>query len=205
MSGQQGQQAQQAQHGHPEGRDVNVDALLPNEQVVVDERPAWSNWTLQLVLAGLVLLASLVAGSEEPALLVPGLLVALFIVGYVWYRRRRIRYIVTDYRILVVTGVTAQATNEAWLEDVKGMQTGASFFERLLGHGHITVSHDILPRKAGLPALGLLVPFLQPQTGLELGGVKDYQKIANLIRKRQVVMHDSHSRFHRLQNNPLKN
>jgi hypothetical protein len=65
------------------------------------------------------------------------------------------------------------------------MQTGASFFERLLGHGHITVSHDILPRKAGLPGLGLLLPFLQPQTGLELGGVSDYQKIANLIRKRQ--------------------
>lgn len=184
MSGQQGQQAQ---HGHPEGRDLNVDALLPNEQVVVDERPAWTNWTLQLVLAFVVLLAALAAASvaDAGALVVPGLFVALLIVGYVWYRRRRIRYVVTDYRILVVTGVTAQATNEAWLEDIKGMQTGASFFERLLGHGHITVSHDILPRKAGLPALGLLVPFLQPQTGLELGGVNDYQKVANLIRKRQ--------------------
>jgi hypothetical protein len=185
MSGQQGQQGQQAQHGHPEGRNVNVDALLPNEQIVVDERPAWTNWTLQLVLAGLLLLASLVSGSQEPALLIPGLFFAFLIVGYVWYRRRRIRYIVTDYRILVVTGITTQATNEAWLEDIKGMQTGASFFERLLGHGHITVSHEILPRNAGLPGLGLVLPFLQLTPGLELGGVNDYQKIANLIRKRQ--------------------
>lgn len=182
MSGQQGQRAQ---HGHPEGRDVDVDALLPNEQIVVDERPAWTNWTLQLVLAGFLLLASLVSGSQEPALLVPGLVVTFLIVGYVWYRRRRIRYIVTDYRILVVTGITTQATNEAWLEDIKGMQTGASFFERLLGHGHITVSHDILPRKSALPGLGLLLPFVRAHAGLELGGVKDHQKIANLIRKRQ--------------------
>lgn len=180
-----GQQRQQAQHGHPEGRDVSVDALLPNEQIIVDERPAWTNWTLQLVLAGFVLLAALVAGSQEPALLVPGLVVGFLIVGYVWYRRRRIRYIVTDYRILVVTGLTAQATNEAWLEDIKGMQTGASFFERLLGHGHITVSHEILPRKAALPGLGLFLPFVQLTPGLELGGVNDHQKIANLIRKRQ--------------------
>jgi len=187
MSGQQGQQAQQAQHGHPEGRDVNVDALLPNEQVVVDERPAWSNWTLQLALAGVVILLGLVssAGAEAGTPAVLGILVGLLIVGYVWYRRRKVRYLVTDYRILVVTGVTTQATNEAWLEDIKGMQTGASFFERLLGHGHITVSHDILPRKSGLPGLGLLLPFAQAHTGLELGGVKDHQKIANLIRKRQ--------------------
>ena len=166
---------------------MNVDALLPNEQVIVDERPAWTNWTLQLVLAFVILLASLAATSTAdtggPAVL--GIVVALFIVGYVWYKRRKIRYLVTDYRILVVTGITTQATNEAWLEDIKGMQTGASFFERLLGHGHITVSHDILPRKSGLPGLGLLLPFAQAHAGLELGGVKDYQKIANLIRKRQ--------------------
>jgi hypothetical protein len=187
MSGQQGQQGQQAQHGHPEGRDVNVDALLPNEQVIVDERPAWTNWTLQLFLAGVVMLLGLVssAGVEAGTPAVLGILIGLLIVGYVWYKRRRIRYLVTDYRILVVTGITTQATNEAWLEDIKGMQTGASFFERVLGHGHITVSHDILPRKSALPGLGLLLPFAQPHTGLELGGVKDYQKIANLIRKRQ--------------------
>lgn len=187
MAGQQGQQEQRAQHGHPEGRDIDVNALLPNEQVIVDERPAWTNWTLQLILAFVVMLAALAAASlaEAGGLAVPGLFVALLIVGYVWYRRRRIRYIVTDYRILVVTGITTQATNEAWLEDIKGMQTGASFFERLLGHGHITVSHDILPRKSALPGLGLLLPFAQPHTGLELGGVNDYQKVANLIRKRQ--------------------
>lgn len=135
----------------------------------------------------MVLLASLAATSlgdtGGPAVL--GVFVALFIVGYVWYRRRRIRYIVTDYRVLVVTGITTQATNEAWLEDIKGMQTGASFFERLLGHGHITVSHEILPRNAALPGLGLVLPFLHLQAGLELGGVHDYQKVANLIRKRQ--------------------
>jgi len=191
MSGNQGRDAQQRQQRqqqqqHVRGKDVDVDALLPKEKVIVDERPAWTNWIGILVLAVLILVGALV--TQEPVVMGAALVVDLLLVGYVWYQRRRIRYLVTDRRILVVTGISAHATNEAWLEDVRGMQTGASFFERILGHGTITVSESILPRKASLPGVGLLtglIPIALPGAGLTLGGVSDYDKIANLIRKRQ--------------------
>lgn len=192
MSGNQGQKAQQQRQRqqqrrqHVRGKDVDVDALLPDEKVVVDERPALTNWIGLLVLAGLLLVGALV--TQEPVAMVAALVVDLFLLAYVWYQRRRVRYLVTDRRILVVTGISAQATNEAWLEDVRGMQTGASFLERLLGHGTITVSESILPRKASLPGAGLLtglLPIALPGAGLTLGGISEYDKIANLIRKRQ--------------------
>ena len=142
-------------------------ALLPDEDVLIDEHPAWSAWGLHLAVAVVVLLIGV---ATEP---IAGILVSVVIVGYVWYRRRNVRYVITDRRIVVQTGMSAKQTNETWMEDVRGMQTGASAIERLLGHGHITVSHAILPSGFGR------------FKGLTLGGVAGYEEIAETIRARQ--------------------
>lgn len=142
-------------------------SLLTGEEVVVDTHPAWSAWGFHLIGAALVLLVGL---ASEPAF---GIVVAAVIVAYVWYRRSKVRYVVTDRRIVVQTGLSAKQTNETWMEDVRGMQTGASVIERLLGHGHITVSHAVLPTGIGR------------FKGLTLGGIANYEDVARTIRARQ--------------------
>lgn len=184
----QGQQGAQSQQAQPTGgqqaqqrrRGASLDVLFPDEELLIDARPAWSAWAGVLILAGVILLGGLLSGDQ--AVMGVALIVALLLVGYVWYQRRRVRYLVTDRRVLVLTGITANKTNEAWLDDVNGMQTGASFIERLLGHGHITVSREILPRGSMLP-LSMFVP--GTAKGMTLGGINNYQQIAGIIRERQ--------------------
>lgn len=142
--------------------------LLEGEEVLIDERPAWSAWSVHLLVAGLVFLGSVAAGE-----LLAGIVGTGLIVGYVWYQRSKVTYVVTDRRVVVVTGHSSRSTNETWMEDVRGMQTGASAIEQLLGHGHITISHQILPSGFGR------------FKGLTLGGVPNYEEIATVIRKRQ--------------------
>ena len=160
----------------PQSQYRNSDLLLPGEEVLIDARPAWSAWTGTLLLAGAITLFTLLSG--ESAAIAMGLLVAFALVGYVWYQRRKVRYLVTDSRVMVVTGITSRQTNEAWLEDVNGMQTGASFLERLLGHGHIMVSREILPSGS------FFFSQLRGQ-GMKLGGISNYEQIAQVVRQRQ--------------------
>ncbi|QSX00781.1 PH domain-containing protein [Haloterrigena alkaliphila] len=142
--------------------------LLDGEEILIDERPAWSAWSVHLIVAGLVFLGSTVSDA-----LLFGVLGAGLIVGYVWYQRTKVTYVVTDRRVVIVTGHSSKSTNETWMEDVRGMQTGASALERLLGHGHITISHAVIPTGIGR------------FTGLTLGGVANYEEIASVIRQRQ--------------------
>lgn len=149
--------------------------LLDDEEILVDARPAWTNWLGMLSVAGLIFIGGLVADGAATAVL--GLLVAGGIAGYVAYQRRKVRYVVTDRRVLVVTGISSMATNEAWMVDVRGMQTGATFVERLLGHGHISLSTSILGRGSLLSLANI--------NGMTLGGISNYQEIADVIRQRQ--------------------
>ncbi len=149
--------------------------LLDGEEILVDARPAWSAWSFHLLIAGLVVVGSLLVGETE--VVGVGIVVAALLVGYVWFQRKKVRYLVTDRRIVVVTGISSKQTNETWMEDVRGMQTGASFVERFLGHGHITVSDSILSRGSLLAMSGL--------QGLTLGGISNYEEIANVVRQRQ--------------------
>lgn len=178
-------ESKQAQQPADESNAQTVDSSMPylfeGEDVLVDARPAWTAWTVHLIVAALLLLGGLVADGSETTLV--GIVFALLIVGYVWYQRRKVRYLVTDRRIVVVTGLSSRATNEAWMVDVRGMQTGASFFEQLLGHGHITVSTNILPRGSMLPWSGAL-------RGMTLGGIGNYQAVADVIRTRQGEVKD---------------
>lgn len=146
--------------------------LMDGEEVLVDARPAWSAYAAQILVAGIVLLGGLIAGNEAVLL---GVIVAAFILGYVVYQRRKIRYVVTDRRMMQVMGISSSATSEAWMVDVRGLQTGASFLESFLGHGHITISTDI-------NGVGGLSRF---RSGMTFGGISNYEEVAHIIRKRQ--------------------
>ena len=149
-------------------RQTGTISLLEGEEVLIDTRPAWSAWSIHLIVAGIALLGGLAAGET-----LIGLLVAGAIGAYVWFQRSKVTYVVTDRRIVIVTGHSSKSTNETWMEDVRGMQTGASALERLLGHGHITVSHAVLSTGFGR------------FQGMTLGGVPNYEEIASVIRTRQ--------------------
>lgn len=156
--------------------------LFDGEEVLIDARPAWTAWTMHLLLAALFVLGGLAA--DESAAQNGGIVLGALLVAYVWYQRRKVRYLVTDRRIVVATGISSKATNEAWMVDVRGMQTGASWIEKLLGHGHITVSTDILPRGSMLPWSGTF-------RGMTLGGIGNYEAVADVIRQRQADVKDS--------------
>lgn len=161
---------------HRQSRGTGTPYLFEGEEVLIDARPAWTAWALHLAIAGVVILGGLI--SFDTAVFLVALVFGALIVGYVWYQRKKVRYLVTDQRIVVSTGIKSRATNEAWMIDVRGMQTGASFVERLLGHGHITVSTSILPR-------GSMLPFGGALRGLTLGGISNYEEVAEIIRERQ--------------------
>ena len=148
--------------------------LLEGEEVLVDAQPTWWNWIAHAAvggLAGLVGLAGIAGGSTATALL--GLVTGLVIGGYVWYRRNRVRYLVTDRRIIVIAGFTARKTTETWMEDIRGLQTSTTAFSRGRGFGTIAVSHAVIPQGFGRT------------NALSISGVPNYDDVANTIRQRQ--------------------
>lgn len=162
---QQPQTAQQS--GPPQQASVS---LLDGEEILINARPAWSAYSLQLIVAGLIIIGGFVSGNEA---VIGGLIIGGLIIAYVFYQRRKLRYVVTDRRMMKVAGLSSKTTSEAWMVDIRGLQTGASLIERLLGHGHITVSADILSTGIGR------------FQGMTFGGISNHEKIAQLIRKRQ--------------------
>lgn len=144
--------------------------MLGDESVLIDARPAWSAYAYYFVLAAVLLIGGIAAGGSQT---IGGVILAAIVVGYVWYKRRGIRYVVTDRRMMVVTGHSSKMTNEAWMVDIKNLKTGASFLERLLGHGHISVDSDIT--SSGFGRL----------SGMTFGGIDNHEQIAQIIRERQ--------------------
>jgi len=145
-------------------------SLLDGEEILIDARPAWSAYSFQLIVAGFIIIGGLVAGNEA---VIGGLVVGGAIIAYVFYQRKKLRYVVTDRRMMKVIGISSKTTSEAWMVDIRGLQTGASLIERLLGHGHITVSADILSTGIGR------------FRGMTFGGISNYEEIAQIIRERQ--------------------
>ncbi|AQL44504.1 hypothetical protein BV210_07335 [Halorientalis sp. IM1011] len=146
--------------------------LMDGEEVLIDARPAWSAYSLQLLVAILAFVGGLAAGDEA---VIVGFLIAAAISGYVLYQRRKVRYVVTDRRMMKLTGISSKSTNEAWMLDVRGLKTGASLIERLLGHGHIVVSTDIMASGFGRFRV----------SGMTFGGISNYEEVAAVIRERQ--------------------
>lgn len=78
-------------------------------------RPTWAAWFWTIVLT---------AGFALP---------------YVWWKRRAVRYEVTDSSVIEHRGRVSTKTDEFLLDDVTRVQTHQSLSERLLGGGSITL------------------------------------------------------------------
>ncbi|WEL16256.1 MULTISPECIES: PH domain-containing protein [unclassified Halorhabdus] len=189
-----GQRGGQQKRNDQQGGGTERPHVLDDETIIVETRPSWTVWFGQLVGAVLILLAGLLVGGQAGSgvVVVIPILLSLFIFGWIWYRRKRIRYVITDRRAMIVTGISSKKTTEIWLRDARSMQTGSTFFERLLGHGTIILSDSTLTRNS-LNALGALpflsaLPIFNTGRGLTFAGISNPVRVANVIRKRQSAL-----------------
>lgn len=144
--------------------------LLEDEEILVDARPSWWSWTNHLAAAVLLAVSGFPFGTQAA---IGGIAIAIGIVCYVAARRSRVRYLVTDRRIVVISGFSVRKTNETWMEDIRGLQTRTTALGRRRGFGTITISHAVLPQ--GFSRV----------TGLRLPGVPNCEAVADAIRQRQ--------------------
>jgi len=86
-------------------------------------------------------------------------------IPYVWWRRRGVRYEVTDDRIVKHTGRLSSKTDEFLISEIKRIKTSQSLGEKLLGGGTITVDSGT--------------------DSLTLAAVPDHQSVAETIRANQ--------------------
>lgn len=82
-------------------------------------RPSWAAWFWPIVLT---------VGLAAP---------------WAWWRRRGVRYEITDDRIIKHTGRVSSATEEIRLADVSRLRTEQSLGERLFGKGTIVLDTGI--------------------------------------------------------------
>lgn len=124
--------------------------LLQGEEILHDIRPAWSKW------AGFILISLALSIA----------LVGLFGLAYVWLVRRNTRYIVTNERVVEVTGILGTSSTEYRISDIRQLQTGASWAEGVRGHGNIQISTGTME-------------------SIVFDGIPEYQQVANSIRQSQ--------------------
>lgn len=125
--------------------------LLQDEEIIHDLRPSWSKWS-GLLIIGLI------------GLLAAGL--GVIPLAYVWLARKNSRYVVTNQRILEISGILGTSTTEYRIPDIRQLQTGASWGEKALGHGNLQFSTG-------------------GATTITFHGIPDYQEVANTIRELQ--------------------
>jgi uncharacterized membrane protein YdbT with pleckstrin-like domain len=124
--------------------------LLEGEQIQHNVQPAWSKW------GGLITISLI------------GSLALVGIIGlvYVYLARRNHRYIITNQRVVEVSGVLGTSTTEYRINDIRTIQTGATIFEQLLNQGNVQISTGTL-------------------SDIVFNGIPNYQEVSNSIRKTQ--------------------
>lgn len=158
MSNEQTQTRQQTTHrASTEGVD-----LMPDEEVLVNERPGWSVWLTHLIVAVIIILVGLSSGSGEGIL--GGILVGGAIIGVVYIGRKGSRYVVTTERVKHKIGLLSKKSREYRISDIESITAEMSFFERLLGLGNLKI------RSAA-------------NDGVKWEGVPDHEQVARQIRE----------------------
>lgn len=132
------------------GAAVEFISLLQDENIIHDIRPSWSRWSGAIII-GLI-----------TSLVLSGLLILLV----VWLKRRNTRYIVTNQRLIEVTGILRTNTTEYRIADIRQIQTGATWGEKLFGHGNLQFSTGTA-------------------TMITFNGIPNHQQVANSIREIQ--------------------
>lgn len=128
--------------------------LIEDEKVLHNMRPSWSAYANSLI--GIALLSIPTLGFGLVFLIIP------------WLKRKNSRYIITDNRVIQKSGILNSHSKDYRIEDIRQLQTGASWFEKMLGHGNIQFASS-----AGATSL------------ITFSGISDYQSVANTIRTQQ--------------------
>lgn len=142
--------------------------LLDDEYVLENQRPSLSNWWKSLAIGGVFGLVTVSSASQgELGTATTGLVISIFIFGYVYYSRRRSRYIVTNQRIKKDVGLLRSSTGEVRIQDIRSLNTGQGLIERVWGKGTVKIDSG--------------------GSGGELGisGVSDHEQLAHTIREQQ--------------------
>lgn len=126
--------------------------LFDDETLLHDVTPSWSHWG-NLILFGIAT--------------VP-MLVGVFVLLFVYFRKRTTKYYVTQYRVLERTGILGVRTVEYRIQDVNWMYTGQNWLGTFTGKGDV-----------GLGVSG---------NSTEIGGIPDAERVANTIRKRRAAL-----------------
>lgn len=125
-------------------------ALLENEEILHEVRPSWSKWMGSLIIG---ILTSVFG-------------IGLIILLWVWLVRKNMRYIVTNQRLIQVSGILGTRTSEYRIADLRQIQTGATWGEKMLGHGNLQFTTGTVEM-------------------ITFDGIPEYQKVANTIRETQ--------------------
>lgn len=125
-------------------------SLLKDENVIHDVRPSWSRWSGQIFWG----------------IITAVILIGIVILIWVWLQRKNTRYIVTNQRLIEVTGILGTNTTEYRISDIRQIQTGATWGEKMMGHGNLQFSTGTA-------------------TMITFNGIPNHQEVANSIREIQ--------------------
>jgi hypothetical protein len=134
-------------------QDVSGITLMEGEEVLHDQRPRWRAYPWSITIA--------ILGSW--------MVVPLVLIPWVWWRRQKTRFVVTNERVIQKrVSLFSARTNEYPIRDINQLQTSGDRFSFIgTQHGSITFS---------VGGGGEMV---------ELASIRDYSSIANTIREQQ--------------------
>ena len=134
---------------------------LEGESVLKNVHPSLINWKKRFFFSVLFILIGLSAGGDFGAYLA---FFGIFLGLSVFISRLVKRYIVTNQRVKVKTGLLGSKTKEARLDDISGISTKSGFIEGIFGKGTVSVT-DVAREE------------------LSIKGVGDYEDLAQTLRK----------------------
>lgn len=115
-------------------------ALLDGEFVLSNVHPAWSEWTLALIIGGVFAIGTLgAAAGGDIGTAAFGLILSGVIFAYVYYARSRSRYIVSTLRIKKDVGLLRNSSGEVRISDIRSLNTGQGIIQRLAGKGNVKI------------------------------------------------------------------
>lgn len=115
-------------------------ALLDGEYVLSNKHPAWSEWSLAIIIGGIFALGTLgAAAGGDLGTAGTGIVVSGLIFAYVYYTRSRSRYIVTTQRVKKDVGLIRNSSGEVRISDIRSLNTGQGIIQRLASKGNVKI------------------------------------------------------------------
>lgn len=119
--------------------------MSDNEEILLETRQHWfvlfNKIFLEIILAAILIGGSLIASNQYPIAIYGLILVLVPVIGVIrdvliW---RNNSYIVTNRRVMRISGVLGKDVVDSSLEKVNDVKLSQSFFGRLFGYGDIQI------------------------------------------------------------------